>query len=279
MNAGRKPDIVCIGAQKAGTSWLHQTLATRPDIWVPPFKELHFFDHKFIEECSRWAPWHVKKGLKAARERHISGPGPRDNAYLAYLESLAARPILNGTWYKRVFSRADDQQKCLDVTPEYSCIPDEGVDFFKRFLPDARLIYIVRDPRERLKSQLRMMAHGTYNGRLTDDEWTAILDMPALSTRGDYLNNIPRWDRRFSQDQLLYLPFGQIKKDPLGLLKTIEDHCDLPAQMYKNADRKVHQTKPLRLPAFVLDQVETRVAPQNRFLQERFDQSFLTDTV
>ena len=47
MNKGRKPDILCIGAQKAGTSWLHVTLATRRDIWVPPFKELHFFDHNF----------------------------------------------------------------------------------------------------------------------------------------------------------------------------------------------------------------------------------------
>lgn len=278
MDAGRKPDIVCIGAQKAGTSWLHQTLATRADIWVPPFKELHFFDHKFIEECRSWTPWHVKKGLRAARERHVSGPVPRDDAYLAYLDSLAARPILNGIWYKRVFAQADEHQKCLDVTPEYSCIPDEGLDFFKRFLPDARLIYIIRNPLERIKSQLRMMAHGKHKGRPTDGEWTALLQMPALSTRGVYLNNIPRWDSRFSQDQLLYLPFGQIKKNPLGLLNKIEHHCGLPAHTYKDADRRVHQTKPLRVPDFVLDHVESRVAPQNRFLEERFGQSFLRET-
>ncbi|WP_299777496.1 sulfotransferase [uncultured Roseobacter sp.] len=278
MNAGRKPDIVCIGAQKAGTSWFHETLATRSDIWVPPFKELHFFDHKFIEECRRWAPWHVKKGLKAARERHVSGVAPQDDAYLAYLERLATRPILNGTWYKYVFSRAGNDQKCLDVTPEYSCIPETGVDFFKRFLPDARLIFIVRNPLERLKSQLRMMAHRKNKAQLTDTEWTAILEMPALSTRGDYLQNIPRWDDRFSEDQLLYLPFGQIKKDPTGLLRTVESHCGLPPSEYKNADRRVHQTEPLHIPNFVLDHVERNVSLQNRFIEDRFGRTFFMNT-
>jgi hypothetical protein len=38
------PDFLCIGMQKAGTAWLYDQLETHPDFWMPPLKELHFFD-------------------------------------------------------------------------------------------------------------------------------------------------------------------------------------------------------------------------------------------
>jgi hypothetical protein len=39
-----KLDFVCIGAQKAGTTTLHDILITHPDIYLPPRKEAQFFD-------------------------------------------------------------------------------------------------------------------------------------------------------------------------------------------------------------------------------------------
>lgn len=38
------PDFLCIGAHKAGTTWLHQMLGRHPDIGLPENKELHFWD-------------------------------------------------------------------------------------------------------------------------------------------------------------------------------------------------------------------------------------------
>ncbi|MEP4988259.1 MAG: sulfotransferase [Paracoccaceae bacterium] len=278
MNKGRKPDILCIGAQKAGTSWLHVTLASREDVWVPPFKELHFFDHKFIAECRRWAPWHVKQGLKSARDRHLKQTLPPDESYLEYLDRLQTAPILNGTWYKYIFSRASENQKCLDVTPEYSCIPDEGVDFFKRFLPHSKLIYIIRNPLDRLKSQLGMNAHRRKELPSSLEDWNELLEMPALQTRGDYLNHIPRWSRRFTAEQLLFLPFGRIKSDPHGTLRTIEQHCDLPPADYPHAEEKVHRTEPINIPEMAIARLNELAAPQNQFIRDHFGESFYKDT-
>jgi hypothetical protein len=39
-----RPDFLCVGAQKGGTSWLYQQLESHPDFWMPPVKELHYFD-------------------------------------------------------------------------------------------------------------------------------------------------------------------------------------------------------------------------------------------
>ncbi|SDQ14578.1 sulfotransferase family protein [Flagellimonas zhangzhouensis] len=39
-----KVNFFCIGAQKAGTTLLHDILIQHPDIYLPPDKEAHFFD-------------------------------------------------------------------------------------------------------------------------------------------------------------------------------------------------------------------------------------------
>src|SRR5215210_2387932 len=40
----RGPDFLVIGAQRAGTTWLHRVLRQHPKLWLPPVKELHYFD-------------------------------------------------------------------------------------------------------------------------------------------------------------------------------------------------------------------------------------------
>lgn len=47
------PTFVGIGVQRAGTTWLHELLASHPDVYVPTRrKEVHFFD------------WHYERGLQ-----------------------------------------------------------------------------------------------------------------------------------------------------------------------------------------------------------------------
>lgn len=40
------PHFLCIGAQKAGTTWLHTNLTQQKDLWLPPIKEIHYFDYR-----------------------------------------------------------------------------------------------------------------------------------------------------------------------------------------------------------------------------------------
>ncbi len=57
---GRGPDFLGIGAQKAGTTWLHECLRRHPEVYLPPEKELHYFDERqyrsFRSYASRFRP-------------------------------------------------------------------------------------------------------------------------------------------------------------------------------------------------------------------------------
>jgi hypothetical protein len=55
---GRLPDHLVIGAAKAGTTSLSRWLEAHPDVFVPPQKELHFFDRE--SNWERGVDWYAE---------------------------------------------------------------------------------------------------------------------------------------------------------------------------------------------------------------------------
>ena len=174
----RKPDVLGIGAQKAGTTWLSQMLSQHPDIWAPPFKEVQFFNHRYIEEHREWLPWHFNRTKKNIRESWASR-GREMPAHLTdYLERLTRGEMFTNHWYKRVFAPTPVGALAMDVTPEYSTLPDEGVDFIGKFLPNAKFVYVIRHPVDRAISQMRMNMRRLKRTPRTDDDWKAEVEDP-----------------------------------------------------------------------------------------------------
>lgn len=49
------PSFLGIGAQKAGTTWLHDNLSAHPELFLPAAKEVHFFDREFARPLHWYA--------------------------------------------------------------------------------------------------------------------------------------------------------------------------------------------------------------------------------
>lgn len=276
---GRKPELVCIGAQKAATSWFHRVCQARSDIWVPPFKEIHFFDYKFCPENRRWIEAGLVRGVERAAARHRKNArtrrdAPPDAAYLAYLDSLLEPPAFNGTWYKRIFSRAPNRLRCLDVTPEYCTLPEEGVDFVAQFLRDSRFIYILRDPADRAVSQLRMNLTRRKIVPRTRDEWLRHAEDPVIANRGDYETYVPRWKARFSDLNLLFLAYGDIRDRPQEVMRQVEAFAGLDREDPWGLDNVFHKGGELKVPDYVRDFFGDRFAHQTRFIEREFGAAF-----
>ena len=50
------PHFLCIGAQKAGTTWLYHNLRSHPAVWMPPLKEIFYFCGFAVGEDGAPAP-------------------------------------------------------------------------------------------------------------------------------------------------------------------------------------------------------------------------------
>ena len=153
MNVG-KPDYYGIGVQKAGTTWLHAQLMRHPDVFMPPLKEIQYFNHLYLPEHRGWTDEHRKKHLEVILKYHKSLEN--NQAMIDYLNECKTNKLTD-EWYLHFFSMAKEGQITGEITPEYSLLPKEGIDHMLRLNSDAKFILLLRHPVERDFSHAKMI--------------------------------------------------------------------------------------------------------------------------
>ncbi|MEL6571485.1 MAG: sulfotransferase [Pseudomonadota bacterium] len=162
-----------VGATKAGTSWLHRYLCDHPQCDLPQIKELHYFDRigapHLDKELTRLAS--VKASLLA---ESFMAKGPKAARLDARIEEVEAwievmqRGAIEHDAYLAFLGRNADVGTRLvgDITPAYGLMDESVLAEMAAMAPDTRFVMLLRDPLDRLWSNLRMMA----GWRLKDGE-------------------------------------------------------------------------------------------------------------
>ena len=269
------PRFLCIGAQKAGTSWLFENLKDHPGLWLPPIKELHFFDHLFVEANRRWTLWHIQSSARRAIDWHVRNAPRMELDYIKYLTRLATEDVFTEKWYRSAFERPGAHGRiCGDVTPEYSTVTEAGVQFVHGLLGAVKIIYIIREPVGRALSQLRMTADRRFGGSVDEATWLKLAAEPDIENRGAYSQYVPRWKKYFSNEDLLFIPYQKIGNDPIGVLRQIEAFLGIKGHTYKSSGRKIHATEPISIPEKVKSTLSETLAEEVRFIHREFGSEF-----
>ena len=135
--------LLGVGAQKAGTSWLHDQLNRREDADFGFLKEYHVFDALELEHFSSFRPKNPSplKWRTWRRARFIEQP----ERYFDYFTSRLKPSHIRLTG---------------DITPSYAGLEAESYQRIKQAFAQrgvrTRAVFIMRDPVERFLSQQRM---------------------------------------------------------------------------------------------------------------------------
>jgi hypothetical protein len=178
------PNFLIIGSQKSGTTSLYNVLRQHPQIFMPERKEINFF---FLEQ-------EYQRGLEH------------------YLANFAPAP---------------PQAAALgEASPGYICHPDSP-GRIKQVLPDVKLILTVRAPIERAYSQY-------WDNRRSLSEPRTFAQTVALGleptyhpgrigyfSRGTYIQYIRRYLALFPPENLLVLPFDDLRSSPQDFYRRI----------------------------------------------------------
>lgn len=223
----RMPKFISIGAQRAGSTWLYANLKAHPGIWLPPMKELHYFDELRVEPffCKRY------KGLLRGRFRaNKAAVRAGDWAASDFLWDLKFFGLpRSDRWYASLFS----QGKRLvtgEVTPAYSMLSAEAVANIKRINPDLKVIFIMRDPIDRSWSQARKDLPRVFNKTIHEipkEEVTAWFNKHWCALRSDYLRTLENWFAHFPRHQFFFGFFEEIITTPESLLMRIFDFLEV----------------------------------------------------
>ncbi len=140
-----------IGAQRAGTTWLSKYLENHPQVLMSPIKELHYFDR--IHLGSRLHIQRMKKNV----ENLCKSIKMSENELISLEARIEFILMNNDMRYKLFFEKRLKEEKAFgEITPEYALLEKDGFEHIKKIFPFAKLIYILRNPADRIWSAIHL---------------------------------------------------------------------------------------------------------------------------
>lgn len=208
--------VFCIGAQKAGTTWLYDTLRQSPRVHFSPNKELHYFD--VVAGKAQQVLDLRMQAAKTLAQRLRPELGQINNANLQQLRDLTSLLTIYGglpgdhrPYLDYLLDGYEEQDIVCDITPAYAILDrDTFADMGN--IGSAKFLFILRDPVERMWSQIRM-ATSLANSTDTDFEARCIararmlIDTNRLSRieRADYRRTITELEAAIPEQRIHYI--------------------------------------------------------------------------
>ncbi len=269
-------DFLGIGAQKAGTTWLWAMLRRHPQVWLPPRKELHYFDRSLdYPSPSFLASPSLSTRLfsRAAHDRDFRRKCRRRLGYALSQRDWAAFRwglryyfgTIGDDWYRSLFEEGADRVRG-EITPSYSILNAQDIARVRSLSPDAKIIYLMRNPIDRAWSQIRFdWTRGASSGVDDPERVRAFIDAPMQALRGDYLRTLDLWEAAFPKEQIFLGFYDDITERPAGLLGDVLQFLGVdPALGAQAADlsRKVHVSKEAEIPADIRRYLARKYHPE-----------------
>ncbi|MDX1623200.1 MAG: sulfotransferase [Gemmatimonadota bacterium] len=195
------PDFLGIGAQKCGTTWLYFNLSHHPELWLPKWKEIHFFDRlerrrpgwmdallpRVGRKIRRRLATNIRKDLSKKDWHELR----RDLSFY-----LGKRDL---EWYGRIFEPCSGLV-CGEITPAYSALDRRTVEDIALLSPDLKILYLIRNPIER-----------TWSSKLKPESKSDHLDIGTMRSfaeksfirrRDDYVRTLDIWSSCFESSNI-----------------------------------------------------------------------------
>ncbi len=211
------PNLFLVGAMRSGTTALHEALGAHPECFMSDFKEPAFFA----------SPAQLATDSPVAAEAGFAG---------------------NSSRYLDLFANSDDATYRGESSTHYAKLPRiTGVpERMASMSPDARIIYIVRNPVERTLSHYRYAVRKKYERRRCLE---ALQEEPIYCAVSDYARQIEPYIEMFGAEQVYVCVLEEMTSDPDAELDRLFGWLGLkPAEGVRFRDRnalapQVHRTR------------------------------------
>ena len=271
-NTDGKQYFVGIGAHRAGTTWLSQYLGQHPQVAFSPIKELHYFDTVSAEGAEQAVRPRALARLERLGKRRDHASGGRRIAMTDWLSGRAENR--DDDSYRDFFDLiCDGSQRVFgEITPSYSVL---GAAAFGRILhcyPDAKFIFILRNPADRHWSHLR-----AAETRRLEPFDAAVHLRPSLSEslftrRTDYPRTLETLFRVVPPERVCVVFFEHLTSPATSATELAKITSFLGIDfMAPSPEDKVNASKSIQLGQAVRDEVVAHYAPIYEYVEAHYD--------
>ncbi len=279
LRVNGKAFLLGVGCQKGGTSWLHDYLTQSAQTDFGPMKEYHVFDELDLrnEQEQEQAMMRLKRKMERKNEE-----GAESNSGLRYNFRIDTNNYFD--YFTNILS-SEQIMLTGDITPSYSGLSADRYQLIKngfalRGIP-VKVIFLMRDPVERIWSSARMKLWGEKTARRqadivrTGDE-TLLLRMykqRPVQFRTNYHLTIEALEQVFESENILYEFYEQLFTPEAT--RRICDFLQLPYIEPKFEKAVNSSPKTNEISAEVARKVARAYSDVYSFVTERFGADFV----
>ena len=184
------PNFLIFGVQKAGTTSVYNYLKQHPEVYLSPVKETNFLEKdwpKLIEQGRQFKP----------------------------------KKIVTFEQYKDQFKGVTNEIAIGEISPNYLFHHKTSIELIKRYVPNAKLIAILRNPVDRAISDYLMhVREGQSNTPLKEQiQYKAHKSFVIL--KGYYYQQVKHYFEEFSREQVSIFLYDDLRKDCQKFLEKI----------------------------------------------------------
>jgi len=272
--------LLCFGAQRGGTTWLDLQLRQHPGFSFPPYKEIRYLDPIYVHDFANIQQQRIHLFQRMIRHRKVpeqTGITEQESKALLWRAkySLVSRGNYNDDWYSSLFADVDESKVTGDFSPDYSLLPDSGVEHLFSLVPNTKLIFLLRNPVNRIISGASYAIRTEVNLSPEEREKKLVNSIKSdlQFAFSDYQGIIERYERFFTQSSLKVLYHDDINENPL---KIIKEACEWggaefkPKYFRESIEKSVNTSKEQQFPEEALRELNRKCMPTLEWLANRY---------
>jgi len=252
--------LLCVGAQKAGTTWLAKMLAKHQDIEFSKYKEIHYFDgvegmnrqlaNRILNNISEIACFHKSKMVDLwfdGKEKSVE----------------KVNSLIDDEWYVNQFSKG--KKYSADFTPEYALLKDETIKSIKKISKNQKIIFIMREPVSRTLSAVQYFHQnrGVDLSKMKENELKRKVLRDVFISRSKYEYTLSVLSENFDESDMLIVFYEEMMRDKSKALDRFSQFLDIENLKFDNdaVNKKINSSEKFDFPNSVLDVLRKELEP------------------
>src|SRR5215204_737135 len=248
---------------------------------MPRVKEVHYFDEKIHEPANatlrfirrilgtssanrRWR-WQVKRRAR----KHLKRFSREDFSWdLRYYWGAPG-----DGWYASLFEPGGGRT-IGEITPAYSTLGPDAVRRVHRLAPEAKIIFMMRNPIERVWSQAVMgfdRSKGKAIDAVTEEELLRTFGGEGSRRRTDYLRTLETWSAFYPEERIFVGFLEDVHFFPEEALRSLYRFLGIDPSAARGAiTQKIHPGSVSEMPMRLAIYLARSYLEETQHLEERF---------
>lgn len=210
------PNFLVFGVQKAGTTSIYNYLSEHPQVYMSPRKETEFMGAEPLSEEAYEALSETEKKTRGGRKK-----------------------ILRLQDYRALFDGATDEIAIGEVSPNYLFLHKRAVPRIQQYVPDAKLIAVLRNPAERAYSDYLMhIREMVGNQKPLAEQIRTNAQSSYTLLKGCYSEGIKHFLDVFGLEQVRIFLYDDLKRDSDRFMRELYSFIGVDSDFSANTQKK-----------------------------------------